>query len=88
MCCELALWELFDFLALKGLHRVAQGKRSATLGRIGTRIICNTLKGLHKKNIYDEITARLNSKGLAMKPLQGKNRFLLTSQPQGAPRRA
>ena len=45
VCCELALWELFDFLALKGLHRVAQGKRSTTLGRIGSQIIYNTLKG-------------------------------------------
>ena len=51
VCCELALWRLFDFLALKGLHRVAQGKRSATLGRTGSQIIYNTLKGLHKKNI-------------------------------------
>jgi hypothetical protein len=51
VCCELTLWGLFDFLALKGLHRVAQGKRSATLGRIGVQIIYNTLKGLHKKNI-------------------------------------
>ena len=51
MCCELTRWGLFEFLALKGLHRVAQGKRSATLGRIGVQIIYNTLKGLHKKNI-------------------------------------
>ena len=51
VCCELALWRLFDFLAKKGLHRVAQGKRSATLGRTGSQIIYNTLKGLHKKNI-------------------------------------
>jgi hypothetical protein len=51
VCCEHALWGLFELLALKGLHRVAQGKRSATLGRIGAQIIYNTLKGLHKKNI-------------------------------------
>jgi hypothetical protein len=25
VCCELALWGDFEFLALKGLHRVAQG---------------------------------------------------------------
>jgi hypothetical protein len=42
--------ELFEFLALKGLHRVAQGQQRATLGRTGPRIIYNTLKGLHKKN--------------------------------------
>ena len=32
VCCELALWGLFEFLALKGLHRVAQGLEQA-LGR-------------------------------------------------------
>jgi hypothetical protein len=42
--------EFFEFLALKGLHRVAQGQQRATLGRTGPGIIYNTLKGLHKKN--------------------------------------
>ena len=44
---------LFEFLALKGLHRVAQGQQRATLGITGPQISCNTLKGLHKKSIQD-----------------------------------
>jgi hypothetical protein len=42
---------LFEFLALKGLHRVAQGQQRATLGITEPQISCNTLKGLHKKSI-------------------------------------
>ncbi len=42
--CDLAVGELFEFLALKGLHRIAQGQQRATLGRTGIRIIYNTLK--------------------------------------------
>ena len=44
---------LFKFLALKGLHRVAQGQQLATLGITGPQISCNTLKGLNKRSIQD-----------------------------------
>jgi hypothetical protein len=49
VCRELALWGPFGFLALKGLHKAAQGQQRATPGRIGPQIIYNTLRGLHKK---------------------------------------
>ena len=41
VCCELALWGPFGFLALKWLYKVAQGQQCATPGRTRPQIIYN-----------------------------------------------